>query len=138
MKKKLIIPLATIGVLAAGGIAWAALGGFVNVPDAIQGLATSGGPSSCQTNPITFTVPEPTWNPANANYEIPTIGFSGIDPLCVNNATTDLELQLVDGAQTVASATEANLTASTGTLTLTPAVPFDSINGLSFVYLVKG
>ena len=138
MKKLIAIPAVGMGVLAAGGIAWAALGGFVNVPDVIQGAATGQGASSCQTSALTFTLPEPTWDAATTDYVVTSISYSGISTPCVNLATVDLELRIVSGSQTLATATEANLSSSSGSMSLTPAVSFDTAANAEFVYLVKG
>ena len=138
MKKTLAIGLTTVAVVAAGGVAWAALGGFVSVPDVVQGVATGGGGGSCQVTSVTFTVPTPTWDNTMGDYAVTTIGYSGITTQCVNLGTADLVLNLTNGGtQSLATATASNMSSASGTLTLSTAVSFDDASSGTYNYLVK-
>jgi hypothetical protein len=139
MRKRVIAGVATVGIVGAGAVAWAALGGIVNVPDVVQGIAQGGGASSCQTTAVTFDVPEPTWNNSLGTYAVSTIGFSGITSACVTLGTADLLLTLTNNnGQTIyATATASNMSATSGTLNLSQPVPFDLATSGSFNYLVR-
>ena len=138
MRKTLAVGLTAGVALAAGGVAWAVLGGFVAVPDVVQGIATGGGSGSCQGNAVTFTVPDPTWDNSMGDYAVTQVAYSGISTQCVNLGTADLVLNLTNGStQSIATATASNMSAATGTLTLSTAVSFDDATSGTYNYLVK-
>lgn len=136
--KKWIAAAVPVGVVAAGGIAWAALGGVVYLPDVVQGIATSNSPNSCQNSALSFTVPTPTWSNSLQDYAVTTVDYSGVTTQCQNLATADLELRVVVNNSTMATASAANLTTATGTLTLSQAITYDAATSADFVYLVVG
>jgi hypothetical protein len=137
-RKKLIVPLVVVGTVTAVGVAFAAIGGFVQVPDAITGLATGGGSSSCQTTSITFTVPEPTFDATVNQYTVSTIDYSGISPACVTLGTADLIVTITNGGSTVyATATASNMNASFGTLNLSSDIEFEDATSASYNFLVR-
>lgn len=137
MRKRYLVPAIAVPAVFVGGVAWAALTGTVALPQVAQGIATPGSSGGCQTSSLAFTVPDPVWNNSASAYEVTTIDYAGIDSPCQNTGA-DLELKLVDGSTTIASATDANLTTAGGTLTLSNPVSFDRISVADFVYLVKG
>jgi ethanolamine utilization protein EutP (predicted NTPase) len=134
-RKKVIIPIAVVGIAATATAAFAALGGFLNVPSAIQGLVAGGGAASCQTTAVTFTVPDPSY--VNGEYVISTIGYSGISSACVDLGTADLNLNIWDGTSTLASGDAINMTSTSGVITLSSAVDFDESVNATYIYLVK-
>lgn len=139
MKRLLIAGLTAVGVVAAGGVAWAMLGGTIVLPDISQGFAQGGGGGGCQTSSVTFTVPDPTWSNTAGDWMVSTIGYSGISTVCVNLGTADLQLTLTADNQqnAAATATATNMGSSSGTLTLSSAVPFDTATSGDYYYLVK-
>ena len=138
MKKRTALVAAPVLALAAGGVAWAALGGVVYLPDVAQGIATSNSPNSCQGSALAFTVPTPTWDNQLQDYAVTTVDFTGVSQICQNLATADLEVRLVVNNSTVATASQANLQTVGGTLTLSQAVTYDAATTADFVYLVVG
>lgn len=137
MKRLVVAAVAAGGVVAAGGIAWALLGGLVTVPQIAQGVATGGGASSCQTVPVNWTLPTPVWNSSANDYVISTVDYSGVSSTCVSLGTADLIVNVVVGPNSVADGTELNLTATTGTITLSTPVPFDDASNAQYAYLVR-
>ena len=138
MKRKVIVTSALVGLTVAGtATAWALITGTVTIPNIAEGLAT-GTAGSCQTNAVNFVVPPPAWNPTTTAYEIPAVTYTDIDPACVTLGTADLELNIVKGGITVGNASDTNIGASSGSMTLTPALGIDVIDGATFNYLVKG
>lgn len=137
MKKKLVTGLVAVGVVGSAGIAYATIGGFLNLPGIVQGIATGNGSNSCQTGPVTFTVPDPTWSNSASDYIVSSLDYSGISTPCVTLATADLEVQVLAAGQSVASATASNMQASTGTLTLSSPVPYGQMQAATVNYLVK-
>jgi len=136
MRKKVIAGVATVGIVGTAGMAFAALGGILNVPDVVQGLVSGGGASSCQTNAVTFTVPDPTFDNTLGKYQISTLGYSGITTTCQNLGTADLDVQLWDGT-TLSSGSAVDMTSSSGTITLSNSVDFDDAVNADYIYLVK-
>lgn len=138
-RKKLTAALATVGVLAVGGVAFAALSGLVVVPDVITGEATGPGATSCQNSGVTFTVPSPTWNPTQGAYAVTSIDYSGISSICVNLGTADMVLTITppNASTVLASGTATNMGAATGSITLNQPLPFDTAAGASYEYLVR-
>lgn len=138
-RKKLTAALATVGVLAVGGVAFAALSGLVVVPDVITGLAQGPGAVSCQGSSVTFTVPDPTWNPSLGEYAVTTIDYSNIATTCVNLGTADLVLTITPAntSTVLALGTATDMGASAGSITLSQALPFDTAAGADFQYLVR-
>lgn len=138
MKRAAVAGLTAAGVLAAGGVAWAVLGGSLLVPDAVQGVIQGGGSGSCQTGGLTFTIPSPTWDNQMGDYAITTVAYSGVSTQCVNLGTADLIVNLVNGGtNSIATATASNMSSATGTLTLNNAVSFDDATSGTWNYLVK-
>mgnify|MGYP000597852771 CR=1 FL=1 len=138
MRKRTALVAVPVALLAAGGVAWAALGGVVYLPDVVQGIATGNGGNSCQTSALSFTVPTPTWSNSLQDYAVSTVDYSGVTQICQNQATADLELRLVVNNSTVATASAANLQTVGGTLTLSQEVTYDAATSADFVYLVVG
>lgn len=126
-----------IALVAAGGVAWAALGGVVYLPDVVQGLATPNGGNSCQTSALSFTVPTPTWDATLGDYAVTTLDYSGVSQICQNQGTADLQVRLVNANNTLATATALNLQTNGGTLTLSQAVTYDAATSADYVYLVS-
>jgi len=137
MRKRVITGLATVGIVATAGVAFAALGGILNVPNLVQGLVVGGGTTSCQTNAVTFTVPEPTFDNTLGKYQISTLGYSGITTTCQNLETADLDVRLWRNGATLASGSASNMTSGSGTITLSNSVDFDDAVNAQFIYLVK-
>jgi hypothetical protein len=138
MKRKVVVTSALIGLTVAGtATAWALITGTVTIPNIAEGIST-GTSGSCQTNAVNFVVPAPTWNPSTTAYEISSVAYTDVDPACVTLGTADLELNIVKGGITVGSASDSNMGASTGSMSLTPALGIDVIDGATFNYLVKG
>lgn len=138
MKKKLIAPIALLATVGAAGAAFALLGGFVNVPNAVEGLAQGPGTSGCQTSSVNFEIPDPVWDASTTSWVVLSVDYAGITTACVNLGTADHDLRIVNGNTTLASATATNMGATSGTMTLTPVVDFDALANADFVYLVKG
>lgn len=137
-RKKLIVGLSVVGVVAATGVAIAAIAGFVQVPDAVTGIATGGGSNSCQSTPVTFIVPEPVYDNSLNEYAVGTIDYSGISATCVNLSTADLIVTVTDGSSLVyATAAATNMTVNSGTLTLSQPIPFETAASASYVFLVR-
>lgn len=139
MKKKLITGITFIAVLGSAGIAWAFINGTVTVPDVVAGLASGGGANSCQTNPITFILPDPTWDQTMGEYTVNAIGYSGIDTACINLGTADLTLTITASGQTVAlsTGTATDIGTSAGTISIVQAVPFDVAANSDYNFLVS-
>jgi hypothetical protein len=137
-RKKIVAGVIVVGVVATAGVAFAAIAGFVQVPDAVTGLAAGGGSASCQTTPITFEVPEPTFDTSVNQYTVSTIDYSGISSTCVTLGTADLVVTITDGSTTVyATATASNMALSTGTLTLSQGIEFEAAASASYNFLVR-
>jgi hypothetical protein len=137
MKKRIIAGVTTVGIVGAAGVAFAALGGFLNVPDAVQGLVSGNGAASCQTNGVTFTVPDPTWNNTLGTYEVSTLGYSGISTTCQNLGTADLDVRVWNGSVTLASGVVSNMVSGSGVISLSNPVEFDAAVNANYIYLVK-
>ena len=139
VKKLVVIPAVAVGDLAAGGIAWATLGGAITGTDVITGIATGTGSNSCQTGGLTFDVPSPTWNNSAGDYVVSTVDYSGIATACVNLGTADLIITVTanGSTQSIATATASNLSSATGTLSLSTPVSFDEITNGRIYYLVE-
>ena len=138
MKRKILIgSLIGGGVVITAGAAFALLGGIVALPDIAQGLA-GGTANACQTSAVNFVVNDPVWDSTAMSWLVTSVDYTNIDPLCVNRATADLELRITDNGNQLATGNAANMTAAGGTMTITPALQFDTINGADFQYLVVG
>ena len=138
MKRKILIgSLIGGGVVITAGAAFALLGGSVLLPDIAQGLA-GGTANACQTSAVNFVVGNPVWDGGSISWVINSVDYQGIDPICVTAGDVDLELKITDGYTTLATGTATNMSAGTGTINLTPALDFDTINGADFQYLVVG
>ena len=137
MKRKILIASITGGVIITASAAYALLGGSVALPDIAQGLA-GGTSNACQTSAVNFVVGDPVWDSSTVSWLISSVDYTNIDPLCVNAGDADLELKITDGANTLATGTATNITNAVGTMTITPALDFDTINGADFQYLVVG
>jgi len=136
MKKKVLAGVLTVGIVAVAGVAFAALGGILNVPNAVQGLVAGSGSASCQTNAVTFTVPDPTFSNSAGTYQISTLDYSGITQACQTLETADLDVRLWSNGTTLASGTALNMTTGSGTITLSNAVEFDAAANAQYIYLV--
>jgi len=137
MRKKVIAGVATVGIVAAAGVAFAALGGILNVPSAVQGFVTGNGASSCQTNAVTFTVPDPTFDSTLGKYQISTLGYSGITTACQALETADLDVHLWRNGSTLASGSAVDMKSGSGTITLSNSLDFDDAVSAQYIYLVK-
>ena len=142
MKRRTIgIATAVVALGAAStGVAWAILGGTVTAADIAQGVASGGGSNSCQTGGLTFTVPSPTWSNSDGTYNVSTIDYSGLSAACVTLGTADIVLNLTASGQagpSIASGTVTNATATTGTITLSTALSYDSAQSATYRYLVE-
>lgn len=140
MKKLIVIPAVGVGVLAAGGIAWAVLGGTVTAADIAQGVASGGGSNSCQTGGLVFTVPAPTWSNTDGDYMVSTIDYANLSSACVTLATADIVLNLTasgNSGPSISSGTETDAQASTGTITLTTPLTYDAAQSATYRYLVE-
>lgn len=137
MRRLVIGAVAAGGVVAAGGIAWALLGGLVTVPQIAQGVATGGGANGCQTVPVNWQIPTPTWNATANDYVITQVSYSGVTNTCVTLGTADLIVNVVVGGQSLANGSSLNMGASTGTITLSGPVPFDDASTAQYRYLVR-
>lgn len=137
MKKKLVIAGVIGGVMVTASAAYALLGGTVTLPDIAQGLA-GGTSNACQTSAVNFVVGDPVWDSSSVSWLITSVDYTNIDLLCVNAGDADLDLKITDGAATLSTGTATNMTASNGSMTITPALDFDTINGADFQYLVAG
>lgn len=138
MRKKIVIPLVVVSAAAVTGVAFAAIAGFVQVPDAVTGLASGGGSNSCQTTAITFEVPEPTFDTDSNSYIVSTIDYSGISSACTTLTTADLIVTITNGSSTVyATATASNMTLSSGTLTLSQPIEFENAAIADYNFLVR-
>lgn len=136
-RKALIVGIAGGSILLAGA-AWAAIGGFVQVPDAVTGLANGNGSASCQTSPITFDVPEPTFDTNTNRYVVSTVGYSGINTTCTILQTADLVVTITNGSSTVyATATASNMTSTNGTLNLSSDIEFEDAASADYNFLVR-
>lgn len=138
MKRKILIgSLIGGGVVITAGAAFALLGGIVALPDIAQGLA-GGTANACQTNAVNFVVNDPAWDSTAMSWLVTSVDYANIDTACTNLTTADLELRITDNAGTLATATATNMTTAGGTMTITPPLDFDTINGANFQYLVVG
>lgn len=139
MKKKIIAPLVAVGVLCAAGIAWAVLSATVNVPDIAIGSGTGGGSSSCQTSSPTFDVPTPTWDSTLGQYAVQSIDYSGIDSGCVGLGTADLVLTVTpaNNNTVLATGTATDMSASSGSITLSSKISFDAAANAQYQFLVR-
>jgi hypothetical protein len=140
MKKLIVIPAVGVGILAAGGVAWAILGGTVTAADIAQGIASGGGSNSCQTGGLSFTVPAPTWSDSDGNYMVSTIDYSNLSSACVNLGTADIVLNLTasgNSGPSIASGTETDAQASTGTINLSTPLSYDAAQSATYRYLVE-
>jgi hypothetical protein len=138
MRKRIVGGVVVVGLVASVGVAWAALGGFLSVPNIAQGLVNGSGTSSCQTTGVDFDVPDPVFDSVLSTYVVTEIGFSGISPACVTLGTAIIDLTMVEGGSSaiLATASEGSI-GSTGLFTLSAPVPFDDAVNASFNYLVK-
>jgi hypothetical protein len=137
-RKKIVAGVVVVGLVASAGVAFAAIAGFVQVPDAVTGFANGTGSTSCQTTAITFEVPEPTFDTSVNQYTVSTIDYSGISSTCVTLGTADLVVTVTNGSSTVyATATASNMTLSTGTLTLSQDIEFEDSASASYNFLVR-
>lgn len=138
MRKKLAVGVVAAVAVAGGGVAWAALGGFLVTPNLVQGLVVGSGSVSCQTGGVTFTVPTPTWSNTAGDYMVSTLNYSGINTTCVNLGTADLVLNITSGGtNSLANATATNMSTAAGTLNLSTAIPYDDAVSGRYVYFVK-
>lgn len=140
MKRKTGIVVGTVvGSVAVAGVAWAALTATITVPAISTGFGTAPGSSSCQTAPVTFEVPSPTWSPQLGDYAVSSIAFGSITSTCVNIGTADLILTVTmpnSNAQ-IATGTASNLSSSSGTITLSNAIPFELASEADYYFLVR-
>lgn len=138
MKRKLAVGVAGGLVLGVAGAAAAAvLSGSIIVPDVVDGLIQGPGSSSCQSNGLTFTMPDPTWDNGVGDWAISTLDYSGVTNVCVNLATADLQLKIVDGNSVLASASATNMGATSGTLNLSQPVAFSLAANADFRWIVS-
>jgi hypothetical protein len=137
MKKKIIGGIVAIGLIVSAGIAWAAIVGFVNVPDVVQGIASGTGSTSCQLTAITFDIPEPEWNVSLADYGVSTVDYGGISQTCQNLGTADLLLTVTDNNNVIATGSALNMSSASGTITLSSPVIFDTAANADYNFLVR-
>lgn len=139
MKRVAIGAAIVVLVIGVAGVAWALLGGSVTSPDISIGRATGTGSTSCQTQAVNFDVPPPTWDSTLGDYAVTTVDYAGIESACVSLTTADLLLTITPsgGSTVLATASATDMSASSGTLTLSTAISFDDASTGSYEYLVK-
>ena len=141
MKKKLVIITGTGLIIAGGSVAaWALLGGTVTVPDAVQGFIPTNGAVSCQSQGINFTIPDPEWNNILGEYAIDSLDYANISAACTSLGTADLDVNLTmpNNPQAIATGTELNLNAASGTMALDNPLPYDIAANALFYWQVRG
>ena len=141
MKRRTIGITTAVAALgaAAGGVAYAVIGGTLAVPDLSIGLVTGQGSNSCQTTAITFTVPSPTWSNVVGDYVVSSIDYSGITTPCVNLGTADLTLNITasGGTNSLTNATALNMSNASGTLILSTAITYSDATTGRYNWTVK-
>ena len=140
MKKRVIAGVATVGIVATAGVAWAVIQANLVIPGISQGVAQGGNPADCMGGQaVTLTVPDPVWSDAIGDYAVSTIDFSGITTSCVNLGTADIVLNMTDGASpaSIASGFSNNLSATSGTITLDNTLTFNEAANAEFNYIVR-
>ena len=139
MKRKLVAVAIVVPTVAVAGVAWALIGGIINVPAIAQGFIPGSGAQGCQTSGVTFDIPDPTWDNTAGTYVVTTVDYSGITANCVSLGTADLNLTLTGGANPnpIATGNASNMGATSGTLTLDNPVEFDLIATANFNFIVK-
>ena len=140
MNKKKVGIISAVGItaVAGAGVAFAAIAGFVQVPDAVTGFANGGGSNSCQTTAVTFVVPEPTFDSSVNQYTVSTIDYTGISATCISLGTADLLLTVTNGSSLVyATASATNMNSGGGTLTLSANIEFEAATSADYNFLIR-
>ena len=138
-KRAVVGTLVTVSVVAMAGAAWAYITSTASAPGFNTGAATTSTVASCQAGAIAFTWPSPTWSDTAGDYMVTTLDYSGIDAACVTLATADLQVNVsLTGSTTSASnATALNMSAATGTLTLSTPLAFNDVSTSDVNFYVK-
>ena len=136
-KKKIILgATVTVGVIAAGGFAFAALGGYITGTNYNLGTAT-GSSSPCQNSPMTFDFAAPVWDQQAVAFTVASMDYSGITPACLSSGgSVGLSVAVVNGGQTLDFQSFGTSNAS-GTITFSHPLPADDVKGASVEYAVK-
>ena len=140
MRKAAVGGIVVVGFVAGAGVAWAALGGILNVPDVLSGVAAGPGAVSCQSgSTVTFDVPTPTWDNVTGEYSVSTLDYSGITNTCVTLGTADLlvNVTLQGSNSSVANAQSLNMGSASGTLVLSSSVAYDDLIVGDINFLVR-
>lgn len=140
MRRAVIAGVVAFAVAVTAGVSYAVILANVAVPSLDTGTGNGTGATSCQTgSTITFTWPSPTWDNTNGEYSVSTLNYSNITNACVTLGTADLTVNIVLSGQSssAATATATNMSAATGSLTLSAPIEFEDASTASIRFFVK-
>lgn len=138
-KRAIVGTVVAVSLVATAGAAWAYIASTATAPGFNTGAANTSTTATCQTGAIAFEWPSPTWSDGTGNYMVSTLDYSGIDAACITLATADLQVNVSLAGSTVSAsnATASNMSAATGTLTLSTPLAFNDVSTSKVNFYVK-
>jgi hypothetical protein len=139
-KRTAVTGIVVVSVLATAGAAWAFVSATISSPTLDTGSITGNASATCQTGTsIAFAWPAPVWSDTTGDYSVTTLDYSNITAACVTLATADLQVNIALNGTTVsvANATAANMSATSGTLNLSTPMEFSDAQTSVVSFFVK-
>lgn len=128
---------ALVVLVVGAGVAYALLGGTITGLNNVAGIATGGG-NPCQATDVNWQWGSPAWDATDTRFEVSQLSYSGVSAACVTASAT-LDYAVVDpGPDTTIVSGQVTVSATTGTITLSPAIDASSLSSYHVNYFVSG